>query len=178
MSPAEAKNFETAPEKAFTITRTLDAPRELVWKCRTDINHMKQWWAPMGTKIVADSTLELKPDGMFHYGMDLPDGNLMWGKMVFREIKAPEFFECVLAFSDKDRGTTRHPMAPVWPVETLSRTTFTEKDGKTIMEITLRAVNATQEERDLFDASHDSMNMGFSRTLEQFAAYLAKVQSK
>ena len=178
MSPAEAKNFETAPDKAFTITRTLDAPRDLVWKCWTELEHMKAWWGPKGTKIVADSTLDLKSSGMFHYGMQMPDGNVMWGKMVYREIKAPELIVCVVSFSDKAKGFTRHPMAPNWPIETLSRTTFTEKDGKTIMHLTWRAINATQEERDLFDASHDSMNGGFSGTFEQLTAYLAKIQGK
>lgn len=176
MSPAEARTFETTPEKAFTITRTLDAPRELVWNCWTDINHVKNWWGPKGAKILAGSTLELKPGGMFHYGIEMPDGNVMWGKMVYREIKAPELLVCVMSFSDKDRGYTRHPMAAKWPIETLTRTTFTEKDGKTIMHLTWRAINATQEERDLFDASHDSMKGGFSGTFEQLTAYLAKIQ--
>ena len=178
MNSEAAKHFETSPEKAFTITRTLDAPRDLVWKCWTDVNHMKQWFGPQGTQIVANSTLELKPGGMFHYGMALPDGNVMWGKMVYREIKAPELLVCVVSFSDKDKGFTRHPMSAKWPIETLSRTTFTEKDGKTIMHLTWRAINATQEERDLFDASHESMTMGFNGTLEQLTAYLAKVQGK
>ena len=63
-------------------------------------------------------------------------------------------------------------------MEMLSRTTFREENGKTIMHQTSRAINATQEERDLFDASHDSMTMGFNGTLEQLTAYLAKLQSK
>jgi uncharacterized protein YndB with AHSA1/START domain len=178
MSTAESENFETAPNKAFTIARTLDAPRDLVWKCRTDINHMKQWWAPMGTKIVADSTLELKPGGLFHYGMEMPDGNVVWGKMVHRTIKEPELLECVLSFSDKTCGSTRHPMAPKWPMEVLSRMTFTEEGGKTVVRLTARAINATEGERDLFDASHDSMTTGFSGTLGQLTAYVAKIQGK
>ena len=28
------------------IERTLDAPRDLVWKAWTDPEHIKRWWAP------------------------------------------------------------------------------------------------------------------------------------
>jgi len=174
----DAKTFETAPEKAFTITRTFNAPRDLVWKCWTDINHMKQWFGPKGTKIVGDSTLELKPGGMFHYGMQMPDGNVMWGKQIYREIKEPELLVVVTSFSDKDRGYTRHPMAPKWPLEMLSRTTFQEESGKTIMHLTCYPINATEEECALFDSSHSSMNGGFAGTFAQLDEYLASIQRK
>ncbi len=136
-----------------------------MWECWTDLAHMKNWWGPKGTKIAAYSSLELKPGGIFHYVIELPDESLMWDKMVYREIEAAELIECVMSFSDKSKGFSRHPMAPNWPMETLVRTTFTEKDGKTVMYLTWRAINATQEERDLFDASHDSWNCGFSGTV-------------
>ncbi len=36
---------------AFTMSRVFDAPRELVWKCFTELEHMKQWWGPKGFKV-------------------------------------------------------------------------------------------------------------------------------
>lgn len=36
------------PIKEFTITRTFDAPRELVWKAWTDQELIKKWWGPRG----------------------------------------------------------------------------------------------------------------------------------
>ena len=36
----------------FVISRVFDAPRELVWKCFTDPEHMKSWWGPKGVTVV------------------------------------------------------------------------------------------------------------------------------
>ncbi len=35
-------------EATLVITRTLDAPRELVWKVWTQLEHIRQWWGPKG----------------------------------------------------------------------------------------------------------------------------------
>jgi uncharacterized protein YndB with AHSA1/START domain len=159
----------------FVITRSLDAPRDLVWNAWTQPEHLRQWWGPKGFEVAA-CDIDLRPGGVFHYGLKGPDGNTMWGKWTFREIKAPELMVVVVSFSDKDRGVTRHPMAPNWPLETLSRTTFEEQDGKTLMTLRWRAINATPEEIAMFDASHESMKGGFSGTFEQLTAYLARIQ--
>ena len=34
--------------KEFVISRVFDAPRDLVWRCFTDPERMKQWWGPQG----------------------------------------------------------------------------------------------------------------------------------
>ena len=68
-----------APGREFVISRVLDAPRDLVWKCFTDPEHMKQWWGPKGVKIVK-SEMDLRVGGTYHYGMQTPDGSVMWGK--------------------------------------------------------------------------------------------------
>jgi len=159
----------------FVISRTLDAPHDLVWQTWTQPEHLNRWWGPKGFKVVA-CDIDLRPGGVLHYGLQSPDGNTMWGKWTFREIKAPELMVVVVSFSDKDRGVTRHPMAPSWPLETLSRTTFEEKDGKTLMTLRWRPINATPEEIAMFDASHESMTGGFSGTFEQLTAYLAAIQ--
>jgi uncharacterized protein YndB with AHSA1/START domain len=175
MSAAEAKNLQTSPEKAFVITRTFDAPRELVWAAWTDAKHLREWFGPKGFKIVA-CDLDLKPGGVFHYGMQAPDGNVMWGKWTFREINLPNKLIVVTSFSDKERGVTRHPMSATWPLETLSRTTFTEENGKTTLTVRWTAINANEIERATFDAAHDGMTMGFTGTFEQLDAYLAAAQ--
>lgn len=177
MAPTSKATERLDGTKDFVISRTLDAPRDLVWKAWTDPQHLRQWWGPKGFEVVT-CDIDLRPGGVFHYGLKGPDGSTMWGKWVFREIKAPELLVVVVSFSDANRGITRHPMAANWPLETLSRTTFTEKDGKTTMSLHWRAINATPEEIALFDASHDSMTGGFSGTFEQLTAYLAKAQQR
>ena len=64
-------------------------------------------------------------------------------------------------------------MSPTWPLEVLNTMTLTEHNGKTTMTISGYPMNATDEERKTFDAGHDSMNKGWSGTMEQLAGYLA-----
>jgi uncharacterized protein YndB with AHSA1/START domain len=165
----------TTVSKDFVLSRIFDAPRDLVWAAWTDVEHLKKWWGPKGFKVVS-AKLDLKPGGTFHYGMQAPDGNMMWGKFIYREIRAPERLVFIVSFSDKDGGVTRHPMAPTWPLETLSTATFADNGGKTEVTVIWAPHNATDEERKTFDSSHDSMRMGWGGTMDQFAAYLAKAK--
>jgi hypothetical protein len=75
-------------------------------------------------------------------------------------------------FLRRKSRVTRHPIAPGWPLETLSTTTFAENGGKTTITLEWRAVNATKEERDLFDSSHDNMTGGWTGTMDALDGYL------
>jgi uncharacterized protein YndB with AHSA1/START domain len=157
----------------FLITRVFDAPRDLVWKAFTEADRLAQWWGPKGFKMLT-CKVDLRPGGIFHYGMQAPDGSEMWGKWVFREIVAPERLSMVISFSNKDAGVTRHPFAPVWPAEMLGTSTFAEQGGKTLLTSRTVAYNATEAERQAFEAGFGSMKQGFSGTFDQLDAYLAK----
>ena len=89
--------------REFVISRTFDAPRELVWKAFTEREHLMQWFGPKGFKMLA-GTVDLRPGGTFHYGMQAPDGKTMWGKWIFREIVPPERLVTVVSFSDEQGG--------------------------------------------------------------------------
>jgi uncharacterized protein YndB with AHSA1/START domain len=158
----------------FVISRVLDAPRELVWKAFTDGERMKQWWGPKGFTVF-HSKMDLRVGGTYHYGMKAPDGTPMWGKFVFREIAVPERMVFVTSFSDEAGGTTRHPLHMSWPLEMLATFTFEElPGGKTKLTVRSAAYNASAEEQHTFDTNHDNMRMGWSGTLEQLEAYLAR----
>jgi len=160
----------------FVISRVLDAPRDLVWKCFTDPEHMRQWWGPKGFTVVA-SKMDLRVGGTYHYGLQAPNGAPMWGKFVFREIVPPERLDFISSFSDEEGGTTRHPGHKSWPLQMHSTFTFEKLPGsKTKFIVRWAAHNATPEEQEVFDTSHQSMNQGWSGTLEQLEAYLAKAK--
>ena len=97
--------------KPFILTRTFDAPRKLVWEVMTQAEHLKHWMGPTGQ--LTHATVDLRPGGVFHYGMAMPDGTTMWGKWTFKEIVPPEKLVVLVSFSDENKGETRHPMAPV-----------------------------------------------------------------
>ena len=171
MSAAAATNKVPA-EKEFVISRLFKAPRELVFACFTDPEHMKQWWGPKGVTVIA-SKMDLRPGGFYHYGMRTPDGSAMWGKFIYREIEKPQRIVLVSTFSDEAGGVTRHPMAPTWPLQMLSTFLFeTEGDG-TRLTIKWLPIDPTDEERATFEGGFAGMNQGWSGTFEQLEAYLA-----
>jgi uncharacterized protein YndB with AHSA1/START domain len=157
----------------FVLSRTFDAPRDVVWKVFTDPEHMKNWWGPKGFTVIQQK-MDFRPGGIYHYGMKAPNGAPMWGKFVYREIVPPEKLVLINSFSDEAGGITRHPMSPTWPLEMLSVFTFEDvSGGKTRFTVRWSAHKASEEERKTFDTSHDSMRQGWGGTMDQLAAYLA-----
>jgi uncharacterized protein YndB with AHSA1/START domain len=164
------------PSKDFVISRVFDAPRDLLWKCFTEPERMSQWWGPKGVKI-GKSQMDLRVGGIYHYGMENPDGQVMWGRMIFREIVPPERLVFINSFSDAAAGLSRHPLAPQWPLQMLTIFTFEEAPGdKSRFTVHWSPYEATAEEQAAFDAGHDSMTMGWSGTLERLEAYLPKAK--
>ena len=162
----------TPATQPFTIARTFDAPRDLVWKCFTEPERMQKWWGPKGIAVIA-AKMDLQPGGTYHYGMRMPDGKEMWGKFVYREITPPTRLVFITAFSDAHGGLTRHPLAPAWPLEMLSTFDVAEIGRKTQFTVTWTPWNSTAEEQAAFDAGQDGMRNGWSGTMEQLASYLA-----
>jgi uncharacterized protein YndB with AHSA1/START domain len=166
---------DSANDSDFVISRVVDAPRDLVWRVFTEADRLQKWWGPKGFTVFA-SRMDLQVGGTYHYGMRAPDGTPMWGKFVFREIVPQERLVFITSFSDEACGVTRHPMHTEWPLEMLSMFIFEDHGaGKTKVTVRSSAYNATDAERRTFNAGHDSMRQGWGGTLDQLAAYLAKV---
>ena len=161
--------------KVFVIQRTFNAPRARVWKAWTDRDSLMQWFGPKGVTMSA-AKLDFRPGGIFHYCMQTPDGKAMWGKFTYREIVAPEKIVLINSFSDENGGVTRHPFSATWPLEMLSTATFDEKNGKTTVTISWVPNNPTDDELNTFNASHASMQQGWTSTFDQLEAYLAKAK--
>ena len=160
--------------KPFETSRVFDAPRDKVWKAWTEVERLKQWWGPKGF-VVTHCKVDLRPGGIMHYCLRMPDGNEMWGKFAYREIVKPERLVWINSFSDKDGGTTVHPMSPDWPREMLTKVTFEEQGGKTKVTVQWTPVDASTEvERKTFEDGRGSMQQGWTGTFEQFEQYLAR----
>ena len=60
----------------FTITRTLRAPRELVFEAITRPEHFAVWFGTAKVEVPQDTlTMDVRPGGAFRAVMHLPDGN-------------------------------------------------------------------------------------------------------
>jgi uncharacterized protein YndB with AHSA1/START domain len=160
----------------FVITRTYDAPRDLVWKAWTEADRLAQWWGPRGAKIRVIK-LEVRPGGVFHYSMQFKPGHEMFGRFVYREIAAPERLVFINSFSDADGGLTRAPFPQLgdkWPLEVLNTLTLAEQGGKTTLTLRGNPINATEEEVAMYTSMFDSMRQGFGGSFDKLAEHLAK----
>jgi len=157
--------------KAFTHSRVFDAPRALVWQAFTEPERLALWWGPQGFQML-HSTVDLRPGGLFHYGMRAPDGSVMWGRFQYREIRAPELLSYILSFSDEKGGVARHPGHQAWPLEMLSTIHFIDEGPRTRLEMSAEPFNASASECAVFEENFESMNQGFSGTWAQLDAYL------
>jgi uncharacterized protein YndB with AHSA1/START domain len=163
-----------ATELPLFTTRVFHAPRALVFKMWTEAEHLMNWWGPKGfTMRVAQ--LDLRPGGVFHYGLVGPNGAEMWGRFVYLEVESPERLVYINSFSDEAGGIIRHPLSATWPLEVHNVLTFTEHAGKTTL--TGRSVphNATAEEHATFADAHGGMQRGMAGTMDQLERYLASV---
>ena len=158
----------------FVISRVVEAPRERVWKAWTDAGELKKWWGPRGFKVHT-CKVDLRPGGIFHYGMSAPDGSDVWGKFVYREIAAPRKLAFIVSFSDPKCGVTRHPWSPNWPLQILSTVEFeAQGQGRTRVTVNWLPHEASDTERQSFEEGRESMKQGWGGTLDQFTGYLEK----
>ncbi|GAA0548253.1 uncharacterized protein YndB with AHSA1/START domain [Rhizomicrobium palustre] len=160
----------------FVISRVFKAPRPLVWKMYTEIEHLKNWWGPKGFEWLG-GTIDLKPGGMFHYGMKAPNGSEMWGRFIFHEIKPIERLTYVNSFSDAQGGITRAPFFDNWPLEVFNVMTLEEEGEATRMTLRGAPINAREDERARFKSHHASMQQGFGASFQALEDYLAKQKS-
>ena len=169
-------NSSNATTQAFTMTRTFDAPRALVFKAFAEAERLAQWWGPAGFEIHV-SRLEFRPGGVFHYRMAGANGNEMWGRFVYREIVEPERIVWVNSFSDPEGNLLRAPFGSTIPLEILNTITLAEEGGKTTLTLHSVPINHTPEERATFEGMFEGMQIGFGGTFDQLAAFLARQQT-
>ncbi|MGH8369981.1 MAG: SRPBCC family protein [Gammaproteobacteria bacterium] len=146
-------------EREVTLTRTLDAPRELVFKVWTDPQHLAQWWGPHGfTNPVCD--VDLRPGGKILIHMRGPDGITYPMTGTFNEIVAPERLVFLSAALDQD-GT------PV--LESLTTVTFAKHgDRQTKLTVHARARGL----KPIAAQYLAGMQAGWTQSLERLDAHL------
>jgi uncharacterized protein YndB with AHSA1/START domain len=72
-------------DREISITRTLNAPVELVWETFTNPEHIAQWWGPNGfTNTI--TKMDLRPGGEWLFVMHGPDGTDYKNNSIFKEI--------------------------------------------------------------------------------------------
>ncbi len=147
--------------REIITTRTVNAPRELVWKVWTNPEHVKHWWGPNGFTNTIEE-MEVKPGGVWRFMMHGPDGVDYPNKIVFKEVKEPELLSYSHGTGEEndENGfeTTVH---------------FEQAQDKTI--VTMKAVLRSAEELERVIKEVGAIEGG-KQTLEKLEQYLDKEQ--
>ena len=153
----------------LTITRTFQAPRELVWRAWTDPELYKRWWGPSHfTCPVAH--IDLRVGGKYHSCMRSPDGQDFWSAGVYREITPYERIVFTDSFADEQGNIVpaSHYGMPDMPLEMLVTVTFTEQDGRTTMTLIHSGLPASETE--------GNAKEGWSQSFDKLAALVEDVR--
>jgi uncharacterized protein YndB with AHSA1/START domain len=79
------ENKSSTHDREIFISRTLDAPVELVWEVWTKPEHIASWWGPNGfTNTI--NTMDVTPGGEWNLVMHGPDGTDYKNKSIFKEV--------------------------------------------------------------------------------------------
>jgi uncharacterized protein YndB with AHSA1/START domain len=137
-------------QRELRFTRVFEAPRELVFQCMIDADHLTHFWGPTGVSAPRERIhLDPRPGGIFETVMvNDADGSEYPTHAVYDEVQPPERL--------------------VWTEPGSGMRVFTDflelADGRT--EVHIRQINVP----DAIDTAE--AKAGFLTSLDRFAAYL------
>lgn len=129
-----ADQTDTLSDRELVLTRLLDAPRENVFRCWTEAELLKQWFAPKSW-TTPDATLDVRPGGANRITMRSPEGQDFPNAGVYLEVVPNEklvftdaftsawvpsqkpFFTAIITFEDEGGKTRYTARARHWSVE-------------------------------------------------------------
>ena len=118
------------PELEVVITRTFDAPRELVFRMWTEPEHFARWWGPKGfTNPVCE--LDARPGGAILVHMRAPNGVVYPLTGTFREVVPSEriVFTCIAEDAEGNAA-----------LDEITTVTFAAEGSKTKVTVRSKAV--------------------------------------
>ena len=158
-------------KQELVIQREIKAPKKLVFEAFTQAEHLQHWWGPVGMKLEIIS-LDVRPNGKFHYKMEAPNGHAMYGIFKYLEIQAPDKIVFINAFADEKGNAIKAPFDMDFPLEIKNTWTFEEKEGITTLSLRGNPLEATPAQLEVYAAMTQSMNEGFGKTFDQLDVYL------
>jgi uncharacterized protein YndB with AHSA1/START domain len=148
----------------LVLTRTFDAPRELMFQAWTDPKHVALWWGPDGfTNPVCQ--VDARVGGEIRIDMRAPDGVVYPMSGRFEEIAEPERLVFISSALDANGKSM---------FDILNTVLFEEQHGKTVLTLQARVMKATSVAPQYLKG----MEMGWTRSLGRLDAYLRSMRTK
>ncbi|MPZ99255.1 MAG: ATPase [Dehalococcoidia bacterium] len=150
----------TPTDLEISLTRTFDAPRQLVFDAHTQPELVKRWLTGPEGWTLDVCEIDLRQGGAFRYEWRHPDEGTMGMGGVYHEVVSPERIVHTELFDEDWTGG-----------ETVTTTVLTEVDGKTMVTATTRYVS--REARD--EALATGMATGMEASYDHLDDLLAEV---
>jgi uncharacterized protein (TIGR03086 family) len=147
-------------DREILITRTFDAPLELVWEAITTPRHLLRWWGPHWCPLVS-CELELRVGGSWRYLARGADGVELAWHGTYREIEPP----CRVVSTEVFEGSP--------DAESVNTMTLTHRAGETTLATLV--VHASKEHRDGHLSS--GMEVGMQETFNRLDDLLESFDS-
>lgn len=151
-------------QREFSLTRTFDAPRSLVYKLFTDPEYVSQWWGIEGSTC-AVCELDVRPGGAWRIDMRAPDGTVYPNGGVYVDVVENER---IVSTDVPD------PASPAWvgdpPGDAVHTIDFAEHDGKTTVTFNARFSTVADRDRLLKSGMRDGIGQSFDRLGRLIAA--------
>ncbi len=140
----------------LSYTRVFDAPRELIFRCMIEPEHLTHFWGPAGvTTPLENIKVDARPGGVFETIMvNDSDGSRYSMRAVYVEVVEPER----LVWTEPGTGMT-------------TTSTFVDL-GHARTEVRIHQTNVPEAFRS------PEAQAGFSTSLDRFAAYLGKLSGE
>ncbi len=154
--------MERLEERQVEVSRTFEAPLELLWKAWTEPEHFMKWYGPKGF-TAPTCEIDLRVGGRHLWSMLSPDGKQMYSTGSYKEVVPMERLVYTDSFSDAE-GNVTSPAKMGIPTTMDVTVTFVHSDGKTT--VTVSHVG--------YGASAEHAGMGWEQAFEKLAAVLAE----
>jgi uncharacterized protein YndB with AHSA1/START domain len=153
---------EKTADREIVISRTFDAPRELVWEAMVNPLHVARWWGPRGFTTTIEE-MDVRPGGVWKHVMHGPDGVNYPNKSVFTEVVKPE--RIAFSHGGNREGGPGVRFEATWTFDAVT-------EGKT--KVTIRMVFPSAADRDRVVGEFGAIEGG-KQTLERLEEYAAKI---
>ncbi|MBC8066200.1 MAG: SRPBCC domain-containing protein [Chlorobia bacterium] len=148
-------------DREIALTRTFNAPRELVFRAWTEPQHLMKWLCPKDF-VVTFVDVDLRVGGVWRSGMRSPEGIDYVMRGTYRELVPPD--RLVFTHSWEDDKEAGHEPG----LETLISITLSEFDGITTMTFHVDGLTS--------DESRDGQKQGWSEAFDNLNRSLQDLQ--
>jgi len=158
------QNVVTVPPGTdyFTIERSFEAPRMLVWKCYTEPQHLARFWGPREATTAA--TVDLRVGGVWRTVWTYPNGHTYAYNSVYLELVPPERIHYRDAPDEWSGGLDGLP-----PAELISTIGLTEREGRTTVLAHIKAASVILRDETVARGFTGMVSLGNDRLAEYLA---------